>query len=106
MPFLAENDAKWAPQGDPQILKNPQKSSKVLPKVPPGMLLYADPEKIWKSSEMCAFQGGPICNPYTPVQSKHTFSFSYFCSKMHRKDLQNATFWAPLGTQMLPNVAF
>ena len=45
MPFLAENDAKWAPQGDPKILKNPQKSLKVLPKVPPGMLLYADPQK-------------------------------------------------------------
>ena len=51
---------------------------------------------------MCAFQGGPICNPYTPVQSKHTFSFSYFSSKMSQNDSPNAPFWAPFGTLGAP----
>ena len=59
----------------PKILENLQKSSKVLPKVPFWKELYAD---LKKSSKIDDFWGGLLCNPYTPVQSKHTFPLSYF----------------------------
>ena len=87
------------PQNPPQILKNHQKSSK---KCLPGCYFTLTLKNNAKSCEMCAFQGRPRCNPYTPVQSKHTFSFSYFCSKMHRKDLKHAPFRAPFGFLWAP----
>ena len=44
-PILGEKVRKLEADGDPKILQNPQNSSKVLPKVPSGKVLYADPEK-------------------------------------------------------------
>ena len=55
MLIFKENDAKQDPQGDPKILKNPQKSSKVLPKLPSDKELYAD---LKKSSKIHDFRVG------------------------------------------------
>ena len=110
MPCFAENYAKWAPQGDPKILKNLQKSSEVLPKVPPGKCFTLTLKKKHEKVLKCVhFRAGlyairiRLCSPNT------LFPFLTFAPKCIEKTSQMLpldTFWAPLGTQMLPNVAF
>ena len=82
-----------------KMLKNPEKPST---KCPPGGYVTPTLKKTRKSHQIYAYQGGPICNPYTPVQSKHMFSISYFSSKIHRTYLQNAPFWTPFGLLWAP----
>ena len=37
--------------------------------------------KLRKIPQNCSFMGGPMCDPYTPAQSKHTFCMSTFLRK-------------------------
>ena len=79
MPFLAENDAKRAPQGDPKILKNRKKSLKVLPQVLSGRLLYADPEKnTKKSSNLCVSGRAYMQSVHACAVETHFFLFTLF----------------------------
>jgi hypothetical protein len=76
------------------IPRNP-KSLKILKNCVPEASLRALLKKTPKMIEKVIFPGGWICNPYTPVQSKHTFSFSRFGQKSDPKSLPKWNLGAP-----------
>ncbi len=51
--------------------------------------LFQDPcqkvRKLRNIPKNCSFMGGPMCDPYTPAQSKHTFCMSTFLIKKRLK---------------------
>ena len=49
--------------------------------------------------EKVIFPEGWICNPHTPVQSKHTFSFSRFVAQGSQKGIKKPPKMEPLVTQ-------
>ena len=70
---------------EPKIAQNRQKScSRGLPE--------STRQKVTKND---AIWEGWICNPHTPVQSKHTFSFSRFGQKSDPKSLPKWSLGAP-----------
>ena len=78
----------WSQMGshrEPKIAQNRQKScSRGLPE--------STRQKVTKND---AIWEGWICNPHTPVQSKHTFSFSRFGQKSDPKSLPKWSLGAP-----------
>ena len=81
MPFWSQ----MASHLEPKIAQNPEKScSRGLPE--------STLKKVTKND---AIWEGWICNPHTPVQSKHTFSFSRFGQKSDPTSLPKWSLGAP-----------
>ena len=72
------------------ISRNP-KSLKILKNCVPEASLRALLKKTPKMLEKVIFPEGWICNPHTPVQSKHTFSFLLSSGPRLPKRIQKAS---------------
>ena len=77
-------EANGHPQGPPKSLKILQNC---VPEASLRALLKKSPKMIGK----VIFPEGWICNPRTPVQSKHTFSFSLSSGPRLPKSIQKAS---------------
>jgi len=83
--FLVTFWSQMVSPREPKIVQNRQKScSRGLPE--------STRQKVTKND---AIWEGWICNPHTPVQSKHTFSFSRFGQKSDPKSLPKWSLGAP-----------
>ena len=97
-------------QGKPKILENLQKSSKILPKVPSGEVLYADPKKSSNNFQKLMILGrADMQSVHACAVQTHFSVFLLFLRKGTQKISQMLPFghfWGPLGTQMRRNSVF
>ena len=75
------------PKGWPRVSQGSPQNTKIQSKCPPAQ---ESEEKAGKGCEKVYFPESWICNPHTPVQSKHTFSFSRFGRKSDPESLPKA----------------